>query len=236
MRFNATKCQLLRISRSQHPLWRFHTISDHIFQVASAKYLRILLNDQLKWDTHIDSITARANSTICFLRWDLSHCKRDQKELAYFSLVRSVLEYACQILDSNLKKDVARLEQVLRRAARLTMRDYSTHSSVTEMLDDLGWEPLSTRRRDHRLSLMFQITHGRVAIRTDDILISAKSHTTVSLRRNYFYRQLPAKTDLYRQSYFTWTIVEWNILDDNIVTSKTMDCFRARQSVGHRGH
>ena len=109
MRFNASKCQLLRISRSQHPLGRFYTISDQILQqVPSAKYLSILLNDQLKWDTHIDSITARANSTIEFLRRNLSLCTRDLRELAYFSLARSVLEYmyACQVWDTHLRKDV----------------------------------------------------------------------------------------------------------------------------------
>ena len=186
MRFNASNSQLLRISRSQHPLERFCTISDQILQqVPSAKYLGILLNDQLKWDTHIDFITARANSTIGFLRRNLSLCTRDLKELAYFSLARSVLEYACQVWDPHLKKDVTRLEQVQRWAAHFTMRDYSTYSSVTKMLDDLGWEPLSTRRQDHRLSLMFQITHGLVAIPTDDILIPAKSHTRASLKHNY---------------------------------------------------
>ena len=160
MRFNASKCQLLRISCSQHPLEHFYTISDQILQqVPSAKYLGILLNDQLKWDTHIVSITARANSTIGFLHRNLSLCTRDPKELAYFSLARSVLEYAWQVWDRHLKKDVKRPEQVQRCAAHFTMRDYSTYSSITKMLDDLGWEPLSTRRRDHRLSLMFQITH-----------------------------------------------------------------------------
>ena len=137
MRFNASKCQLLRISRLQHPLERFYAISDQI--LPSAKYLGILLNDQLKCDTHIDSITARANSTIRFLRRSLSLCTRDLKELAYFSLARSVLEYACQVWDPHLKKDVTRLEQVQRCAVRFTVLDYSTYSSVTKMLDDLGW-------------------------------------------------------------------------------------------------
>ena len=237
MRFNASKCQLLRISYSQHPLEHFYTISDQILQqVPSAKYLGILLNDQLKWDTHIVSITARANSTIGFLHRNLSLCTRDLKELAYFSLARSILEYAWQVWDPHLKKDVTRPEQFQRCAARLTMRDCSTYSSVTKILDDLGWEPLSTRRRDHRLSLMFQITHGLVAIPTDDILILAKSHTRASLKHNYVYGQLPAKTELCRQSYFPRTVVEWNILDDNIVTSQqTIDCFRARLSASHRG-
>ena len=76
--FDASKGQLLRISRSQHPLEQFYAIRDQILQqVPSAKYLGVLLNDRLKWDTHTDSITARANSTIGFLPRNLSLCTKD---------------------------------------------------------------------------------------------------------------------------------------------------------------
>jgi hypothetical protein len=233
MRFNASKCQLLRISRSTRSLERFYTINNQILeQVSSAKYLGVLLNDQLKWDSHIDSITARANSIIGFLRRNLSLCNRDLKELAYFSLTRSILEYACQAWDPHTKKDITRLEMVQRRAARFALRDYSTYSSVTKMLDELGWDPLSTRRRNHRLALMYQINHGLVAIPTDDLLIPADSRTRAS--NCYKYKQLVAKTEAYRNSFFPRTITEWNRLDNNIVNSATIDSFRAGLSTGHR--
>ena len=215
--FTTSPVALLHHHWPDSPTSPFHQIPWHPSQWPAEMRIR---------DTHIDyySITVRANSTIGFLRRNLSLCTRDLKELAYFSLARSVLEYAYQVCDPHVKKDVTRLEQVQRRAARFTMHDTSTYSSITKMLDDLGWEPLSTKLRDHRLSLMFQITHGLVAIPMDDILIPAKSHTRASIEHNNVYRQLRAKTKLYRQSYFPRTIVEWNILDDNIVTSQTIDC------------
>ena len=131
-------CQLLRISRSKSPLESFYTIGDQILeQVPASKYLGVLINNQLKWDSHIDKVAARCNQTIGFLRRNLSQCSRDLKELAYFSLARSVLEYACQVWDPHTKKNIAKLEQVQHRAARFAMSDYSTYSSVTAMFRQL---------------------------------------------------------------------------------------------------
>ncbi len=48
MHFNAPKCNILRISRSQHPLTRFYTLSGHILdEVNEAKYLGINISNEL---------------------------------------------------------------------------------------------------------------------------------------------------------------------------------------------
>ena len=47
------------------------------------------------------------------------------------------------------KKD--KIEMVQRRAARWVSNDYSTYSSVTEMMSNLGWRSLENRRYDARL-------------------------------------------------------------------------------------
>ena len=233
MRFNASKCQVLRISRSQHPMEHFYNINDQVLQqVPSAKYLGVHINQQLKWDTHIDSVTSRANRIIGFLRRNLSLCSTDLKELAYISLARSILEYACQVWDPYTKKDISRIEQVQRRAARFTMRDYSTYSSVTKMLKDLGWEPLAQRRTDARLSLMYQITHGLVAIPTDNILVKQGSCTRASTKGTFRHLKFDSKE--YEYSYFPRTIIDWNKLDSSITSADCIDTFRSRLSASRR--
>ena len=56
------------------------------------------------------------------------------------------------------------LERVQRRAARWVMSDFQRTSSVTTMLNTLGWRNLAQRRADSRLVLMYKIIHGLVAI------------------------------------------------------------------------
>jgi len=63
--------------------------------------------------------------------------------MAYFSLVRSSLDYGATVWGPHLKKHEEVLEQINRRAARFVMNDYSPRSSVTSMLDSLGGHRLN---------------------------------------------------------------------------------------------
>ena len=57
------------------------------------------------------------------------------------------------VWDAYQKYLIHDIEKIQRHAARSVMSDYSTYSSVTEMLKLLEWPTLETRRRLSRLSL-----------------------------------------------------------------------------------
>ena len=235
MRFNASKCEVIRIHRSKRPLDHFYTIGGQVLQeVDSCKYLGVNINNKLDWSTHIHAITSRANRTLGFLRRNLSECPQELKALSYVTLVRSVLEYACQAWDPYTKKDTDCLEKVQRSAARFVTRDYSSYSSVTDMLSALKWRSLASRRQDLRLILMFQITHDMVAIPTESLLTSSDSRTRSS--HGLTYKHLPSKTDSYKNSFFPRTIREWNALEPSLVACDNTDTFRERVKASHRCH
>ena len=48
----------------------------------------------MKWGTHINTITNKANTALGFLRRNLKIGKKKTKETVYKALVRPVLEYA----------------------------------------------------------------------------------------------------------------------------------------------
>jgi len=60
----------------------------------------------------------------------MKYCPRKTKEMAYFSLVRSTLDYSASVWDTNLKKDQTKLEMINRRSGRFVMNDYNNTSSV----------------------------------------------------------------------------------------------------------
>ena len=66
----------------------------------------------MKWSNHINSICAKANSTLGFLRRNLRNCPSKLKELGYFALVRSKLEYSASVWDPYMQKDIQRIEKV----------------------------------------------------------------------------------------------------------------------------
>ena len=47
-------------------------------------------------------------------------------------------------------------------SARWVLNDYSSYSSVTDMLSNLGWRSLENRRTDTRLAMFYKIVYGLV--------------------------------------------------------------------------
>jgi hypothetical protein len=76
------------------------TIHGHMLQeVDSSKYLGVTISKDLRWDDHINTITAKANRTLGFLRRNMRSCKSSARAAAYQGLVRPTLEYACSTWD-----------------------------------------------------------------------------------------------------------------------------------------
>ena len=65
-----------------------------------------------------------------------------------------------------------KIEIVQRWAARWVLGDYSPYSSVSDMLDKLGWRTLEQRRSDSRLVLFYKILHCYVAVPVPSYVIS----------------------------------------------------------------
>ena len=244
MKFNAKKCYLLSTkSKSRH----FYTINDQILkQVQDNPYLGITFSEDLKWKTHINNTSKKANSTLGFLRRNLRHCPLPCRKNAYLALVRFKLEYGSVVWDPYLKNDIDRLERVQRSAARFITGDYkSRHEGcVTNMLDDLDLPSLEERRRQQRLTFLYKVVKGHVpAINIDHYLRAQKPKRTIRAKQfedfvkkniversvcnnNQCFKQLPAKTEQYRNSFFVRTTHDWNILSDNIVNCDTVESFR----------
>ena len=121
MRFNAKKCYLISINqKSTH----FYQLGGHILQqVPDNPYLGVTLSGDLKWGSHINKISNKANSTLGFLKRNLKHCPQDS---TCHSIVRSTLEYSSIVWDPYLQKDIDKLEKVQRRAARFITGDYTS--------------------------------------------------------------------------------------------------------------
>ena len=213
MRFNASKCEIMRISRSSNPInsVSMYTLAGvTLREVDNARYLGVTLTNSLSWSTHINNITSKANSKIGFLWRNLQHCPKQLREQAYIALVRSVLEYSCAVWDPHLRKDIQALESVQRRAARFVTRDSGRTSSVSTMLRELGWASLAVRRKNIRLALLAKIVTGKAQVPTDGVLTPSDSRTRAN--HQYKYKIVPAQSQQYKNSFFIRTIPQWNSL------------------------
>ena len=161
MRFNAAKCNIMRMSRKQTPISTQYELSGQVLEeVKDAKYLGVTVSDDLEWTKHINAITTKANSKLSFLRRNLKGCPEKLRETAYFALVRSFLEYSATVWHPHQKYNSDKLEMVQRRAARFVKGRYGMYESVTQMLEELTWVPLSKRRENACLILFYKIINN----------------------------------------------------------------------------
>ena len=97
MKFNAKKCNIMRVTCSRKPLQHFYSLSNEIFQeVSDAKYLGIQIDNKLDWKKHISTVAARGQSKLAFLNRNLKGCPKKLRDTAYISL-RPALEYSCSV-------------------------------------------------------------------------------------------------------------------------------------------
>jgi len=225
MKFNANKCYIMTISRKKPSVY-FYSLNNHILDhVESCKYLGVNISQDLKWETHISETTSKAKQTLGFLRRNLRKAPLKIRELAYISLVRSSLEYSATVWDPHYKKDIEAIEKVQRQAARFVCGEYSWDSSVSKMIKDLGWSDLARRRRNTRLTMLYKIANGLVAIEPNNYLIPGSSRTRSN--NNQKYMQIHTSTPAYQHSFFPGTIPHWNKLSQASIDAKSVEAFKS---------
>ena len=87
MKFNAKKCNIMRVSRSRKPLQHFYNLSNEILQeVSEAKYLGIQIDKKLDWNKHISTdAAARGQPKLAFLNRNLKGCPKKLRDSLYFT-------------------------------------------------------------------------------------------------------------------------------------------------------
>ncbi len=216
MLFNAAKCNIMSVSRTRTPLQGFYQINNTILNcVDTYTYLGVHLSNNMGWSHHISSRVKKANSRLIFLRRNLRGCPQQLKRMAYVTLVRSLLEYSATIWDPHLAKDKRVLEAVQHRAARWIQGNYSSRSSVNAILEDLGLDTLEERRQQQRLTLMYKIVHGTVALTPADLGLLPADNRTRSTRIHKLHHQRNTTKELLH-SFIPRTITEWNRLNSGL--------------------
>ena len=233
MEFNPSKCQVVRVTPSRDPVQTQYILHGQVLEaVSSARYLGVDISSNLKWNAHVDRITANANRSLGFIRRNVKTKSPQIREMAYQSLVRPQLEYASAVWDPHSDVLTDKLEMVQRRAARWTLHDYARTTSVTALLSQLNWQTLEERRSVARLCLFYKIVNGLVAVSLPEYI--QPTHRISRYCHSMTFRQIHTGKDRYKYSFFPLAVVQWNALPANVVVSPSLEVFKA--AVGELQH
>ena len=194
MAFHADNCNVLRVTRRKRPVSYSYSLKGHqLEEVTTAKYLGVDMSNNLLWKVHIDCIVKKANCMLGFLQTNLQISNTDTKAAAYSALLQSTLEYCASVWRPHTEQSKHKLEMVQRLAASLCTNRYHNTSSVTEMLGDLQWETLESRREKIQLTMLFKIVNDLVDFPAEEYLSPASTLTRAL--HSFKLRQYPAKSD-----------------------------------------
>ena len=141
---------------------------------------------------------------------------------------KACTKYAAPIWHPYYETQIGQVEKVQRTAARWTCRRWRNTSSVGDMLDDLEWPSLETRREQSSLTFFYKIHSGTVDLDKDKYLTPTPNLRRTRASHESQYTRYFAYSDALKNSFFPRTIPMWNSLSSSVVSSKTIEEFKAQ--------
>ena len=161
LNLNVSKCSFMLISRK-----RSHSVVSPLLiksntaleQVHRVKYLGVLLTSDLTWTEHIRRICNKTRRLIGLMYRRFHHCHPDLMLKLYKAFIRPHLEYAPQVWDPYLIKDIELVERTQKFALRVCCKNWT--ASYPDLLDSCQVSTLSNRRKIARLCHIYKIIYG----------------------------------------------------------------------------
>jgi hypothetical protein len=196
--------------------------------VSSHKHLGVHLTKDLSWNTHAEETAKKSNKCLGVIRPLKHRLDRRSLETLYTSFVRPVIEYADALwdvpADNSHTLDV--LDKVQKEAAKI-VSGATARCTTEELHTELGWEPLSARRRLHRASLMHKIDHGMAPNYLHNLMPDTVQARTRYNLRNVENRDVPlARISSYSNSFFPAATRIWNELSPQTKQSPKPNSFK----------
>ena len=138
------------------------------------------------------------------IRHNVYSCPESVKGQAYLTLVRPCLECACSMWDPHAQKYCRDIEgrRVQRRATRFVKNCHVREpGTVTNLLNDLNQHSLELRRKIKRLTTMYKIENGKIAVNIPEYVVD-----TTRVTRSYHsskFINISSSNNTYKYNFFT---------------------------------
>ena len=169
----------------------------------SVKYLGVVIDQQLKWDAHLDYICTKVSKLVKFLGRLRHYLNETSLTLIYRSIILPLFDYADVVYDSCNNRYSNQLQKLQNRAGRIILRiSPYKHVSNYHIHQMLNWDYLACRRLKHTNLLVYKVLHdlsvpylkesfhfisNRYCLRSAGNLYLTKPRTE-SCRRTFCYR------------------------------------------------
>ena len=184
-------------------------------------HLGITFSSDATWGDHIQNINEKAATRLNIKRMLKYDLDRTSLQQFYTSFIRPTLEYGNIIWDNCTKQQANLLESIQLDAARII-----TDLSRVILYKELGFCPLSERRKNAKLIQVFKILNNEAPPYINDILTNFNTNETGYNLRSSNLRHPVPRTTSYQNSSFISTTDLWNDLDPQLKNATSLYSFK----------
>jgi hypothetical protein len=225
MTLNLDKCEHMNITSKHTPSNAEYTLDQHhLTKVKDYKYLGLHISDNLSWSKHINYITNKANKVLYVTKLALAHSSQRVKETAYKSIVRPQVEYSSSVWDPFYANQIDTIEMIQRKAARFCLNRYQKLDSVTDMLQQLNWKSLASRRRANRLSAFSKVFNREESLNDLSSLVIQAPYNGLRNANLLRIQSITCRKNIGHYSFIPRSIREWNSLPPEILNLNNIQC------------
>ncbi len=228
MFFNATKTKYMVVTNRRYPpnQTTLKLNNTDLERVTSLKQLGLLFDERMTWQPHIEQLILKSNKKIGLI-WQISNqFPRSCAETIYTSYIRPILDYACICYDNCSVNLNQRLEVVQRKAALACTRAIR-RTPTKDLLAELGWSTLETRRKYFRLVQLHRIKNNLTPPYLRTLLpplMGQHANRPTQYRHNYTAPR--SNRRIYHSSFIPRTTRDWNDLDERLKELPTSNSFK----------
>ena len=187
--------------KPEHPELVFNGIP--VSREEHTKHLGVYLDSGLNFSKHIREAVCKATKGISLLKYLSKYVSRKVLDLSYKLYVRPHLDYG-DVIYHNQRDDLMNLIEQVQYKAALIVSGCWQGTSREKLYEELGWEFLSKRRWQRRLSVFYKIVNHLTPSYLFDH-IPQQTFPNVLLRSN-ITKPPASRTERYDNSFFPFCI------------------------------
>ena len=206
MKLNVRKCKelIIEFAKMKHffpPL----TVEDlSIERVKSVCILGLTVQENMKWNEHTHNIVKKASKRLYMLRLlKRSNASMDTLIIVYTTIIRPVLEYACQVWHYNIQQYLSEdIERIQKRALRIILPSQKYDEALTTT------NIMSLRSR--REILCEQFFEKNIASDKFKVLLPQAISHSYELKSESKYHNYICRTERFKNSFLPQSILKIN--------------------------
>ena len=185
--------------------------------------LGITASTPLSFNTHIDSIVAKAYRRLGLIN-KVFYNKSQASTLKLFkAFVRPIVDFSCVIWNPHTKYNIEKIERVQRRMCRC-IPSIKTFS-YRDQLSYLGIFSLETRRIRFQLIIIFKMFKNIINLNFDNFFHLVPNKRT---RGHSASISIKHSNNNYRRDFFSVSSIElWNMLPESAIGASTVTQFKS---------